>query len=103
MIFGAARVGCPLLLWFERPLVLEQSTQIHLALEVGLGTGGDGSEYFGIRVPGGDAFMVCATMLIVDDEWDNLMSEAFLHHDQSAEATIAVFEGMDAFEADVEI
>ena len=47
--------------------------------------------------------MICAPVFVVDDEWDDLVSEAFLHHDQSAEAAIPVFKGMDSFESDVEV
>jgi hypothetical protein len=62
-------------------LVLEQSTQIHFAVEVGLGPCGDGGKDFWVRIPEGDAFMVFSAVFIIDDEWDDLVSETFLRHD----------------------
>ena len=47
--------------------------------------------------------MILATVFIIDDEGDDLVLEAFLHHDQPAESTVAVFKGMDAFEPDMEV
>lgn len=101
---GATRIGLP---WFlfgvDGTVVLEQSTQVHFAFEVGLGTGGDGGEKVRIGIPHGDAAMVLAAVLIVNDKWDDLVPEAFLQHDQSSHAAVAVFKGMNAFEPDMEV
>ena len=83
-------------------LVLEKLTQIHLAFEVGLGVGGEGSEDFWVDIPGGDAAMVLTTVFIVNDKRDDLIPEAFLQHDQSAEATVSIFKGMNSFKTDME-
>ena len=47
--------------------------------------------------------MILATVFIIDDEGDDLVSEAFLYHDQSPQAAVSVFEGMDALEPDMEV
>jgi hypothetical protein len=47
--------------------------------------------------------VVFATLLIVNDEWDDLMTQAFLQQDHSPESAVAVFEGMNTFKADMEI
>ena len=47
--------------------------------------------------------MILATVFIIDDEGDDLVSEAFLNHNQPAEAAVSVFEGMDALEPDMEV
>ena len=68
--------------WFlfgvDGTLVLEKLTQIHLAFEVGLGVGGEGSEDFWISIPLSDTTMVLTAVLIVNDKWDDLMPEALL-------------------------
>lgn len=38
-----------------------------------------------------------------DDEGDNVVGEAFLEHYQAADSSVAVLEGVDAFELDVEV
>ena len=50
-----------------------------------------------------DAAQVSGPALVVDDEGYATMAQALLHHDQPAEAAVAVFEGMDMFEADMEV
>ena len=42
-------------------------------------------------------------MLVVIDKGDELVPEAFLHHNQPVEAAVAVFKGMDTFEPDMEV
>lgn len=81
---------------------MEQSTQVHFSLEVGLSAGGKVGEDFWVGIPGGDAFMIFATVLIVDDEGDDLMAQAFFEHDQSAEATVSIFKGMNSYKTDME-
>lgn len=65
--------------------------------------GSDFGEDRGVGIPHSDAAVVFATLLIIDDEGHDLMSQAFFHHNQPAEAAIAVFKGMDAFKAHMEI
>ena len=65
--------------------------------------GSDGGKDFWVRIPEDDAFMVFSAVLIVDDEGDDLMAQAFFEHDQSAEAAVTVFEGVDPFETDIKI
>ncbi len=47
--------------------------------------------------------MVLTTVFIVNDKRDDLIPEAFLQHDQSTKAAVSIFEGVDAFKADMEI
>ena len=63
----------------------------------------DGGEGSGVCFPRCDSSVVFATVFVVDDEWDNLVAQAFLHHDQSAEAAVSVFKGMDTLEPDMEV
>lgn len=65
--------------------------------------GDDFGEDGWIFVPFGDSVVVFPSLLIVDDKRHDLMPQAFLHHDQSAKAAVAIFEGVDAFKADMEI
>ena len=62
-------------------MVLEQPAKVHFTFEVGLGPGGDGGEDFRVSAPACDSSVVFATVLIVDDEWDDLVTEALFHHD----------------------
>ena len=82
---------------------MEQSTQVHFSLEVGLGAGGEVGEDFWVGIPGGDATMILTTVLIIDDEGGNLVSETFFEHDQSTKATVAIFKGVDALKANMEL
>jgi hypothetical protein len=47
--------------------------------------------------------VVFAALLIIDDKWDDLVSQAFFHHDQPAQSAVSIFEGVDAFKADMEV
>ncbi len=92
-----------LLFRLQGSLVLEQSTQIHFAIEVGLGAGGEVGEDFWVGIPCCDTFMVFSAVFVIDDKGDNLVSEAFFEHDQSSKTAVAVFEGMNPFKADVKV
>jgi hypothetical protein len=70
---------------------------------VGLGTGGEVSKDFWICIPGGDAFVVLASVFVINDERGNLVSEAFLQNNQSSKATVAIFKGVDALKANMEL
>ena len=94
---------CAWYIWLWWPAVLEEAAEIHLAFEVGLGVGSEGSEDFWVDIPGGDAAMVLTTVFIVNDKRDDLIPEAFLQHDQSTKAAVSIFEGVDAFKADMEM
>ena len=65
--------------------------------------GGDFGEDGWIFIPLGDAVVVFSPLLIIDDERHNLMSQAFLHHNQPAQAAVAILKGVDAFKANMEI
>ena len=41
-------------------------------------------------------------MFIIDDERDDVMAKAFFYHNESADSTVIVLEGMDLFEPCVE-
>ena len=40
---------------------------------------------------------------VCDDEGDDVISEAFLKHDEATHASVAILEGMNLLKADVEI
>ena len=86
-----------------RTAVFHEGEGFFLVGEAGLGLFGDGCEASRIGVPAGDAAVVFATVFIVDDEGLDAVAQAFFDHQHSANATIAVLEGMDGFEASVEI
>lgn len=69
---------CAWCTWLWRASVLEEAEEVHLVFEVGLGAGSDGVEKFWTGVTD----VVFATVFIVDDERDYLITEAPLHHDQ---------------------
>ena len=77
----ATRDGLPFSLWFDRTLVLEEPTEIHLAMEAGLGVGSDFGENGWVGIPHSDATVIFPPLLIVDDEGHDLVAEAFFHHD----------------------
>ena len=53
-------------------------------------------------VPFFEAAVVEQLQIILDDERDNVMLQAFLKKDQSAYTAISVLEGMDAFKGHME-
>ena len=56
-----------------------------------------------VFVPLFDTTEITGAAFGVDDEWHNAVAQAFLEHQQSAHATVAVLEGEDLLEADVEV
>jgi len=56
-----------------------------------------------IFAPGGDTAVVGASTFVVDDEWIDSVTQAFLHHDQAADATIVILKGADLLEADMKV
>ena len=41
--------------------------------------------------------------VVCDDEGDDVVSKAFFEHDEATHATVAILEGMNLLEADVEV
>ena len=60
-------------------------------------------QFIVVFVPFFDAPEVSGAAFVVDDEWHNIVAQAFLEHKQSAHATVAVLEGKDFLKADVEV
>ena len=56
-----------------------------------------------VIVPFFDAAEVAGTAFVVDDEWHNIVAQAFFEHQQSTNTAIAVLEGEDLLEPDVEV
>ena len=56
-----------------------------------------------IVIPFGDAVIVGCPALVVDDEWHNIVAQAFLKRNESTNTTVSVFKGEDLLEADVEV
>ena len=84
-------------------MVLEEAADVHFAFEMGLGAVDGFGEDSGIGIPLGYSTVVFATVFIVDDKWNDLVTKAFFEHNQSAEAAVTIFEGADALKSDMEI
>ena len=56
-----------------------------------------------ILMPLPNTSQISGTALVVDDERHDIVSQAFLEQDESAHAAIAVLEGEDLLEPDMEI
>ena len=84
-------------------LALQEALQGDLRLETHLRFHADIHQNTAILVPLADTIQIAGAALIVDDEGRDLVPEAFLEHQQATDTTIAIFEGMDALEPDMEI
>ena len=84
-------------------LALQKAPQGDLSLKAHLGFHADIHQDTAILVPLADAVQIAGASLIVDDEGRNLMPQTLLEHQQASDATVAIFKGPDAFEADMEI
>ena len=60
-------------------------------------------QFVAVDLPLFDTPEIAGAALVVDDEWHNAVAQAFLEHKQSTHATVAVLEGEDFLEADVEV
>ena len=60
-------------------------------------------QFVAVGVPFLDATEVTRAAFVVDDEGHNVVAQALLEHQQSANATVAVLEGEDFLKADVEV
>ncbi len=60
-------------------------------------------QFVPVGVPFFDATKVSGAAFIIDNEWHNVMAQAFLEHKQSADATVSILEGKDLLETDVEV
>ena len=56
-----------------------------------------------VLVPLTDAIQIAGAALIVDDKGRDFLTEAFFEHEQSSDATVAIFKGADALKSDMEI
>ena len=53
--------------------------------------------------PFAKASVVEQFQFVGNDEWDYVVCEAFLEHDESADAAVTILEWVDAFELAVEV
>ena len=60
-------------------------------------------KFVSIGVPLFDATQIPGAAFIVDDEGHHTVAQAFLEHNQSADAAISILEGEDLLEADMEV
>lgn len=60
-------------------------------------------QFVAVDLPLFDTPEIAGAAFVVDDEWHNAVAQAFLEHKQSTHATVAVLEGEDFLEADVEV
>ena len=56
-----------------------------------------------IFAPGGDTAVVGSSALVIDDERIDAVTQTFLYHNQTSDATVVILEWSDLFEADVEV
>ena len=77
--------------------------EFDLGFEVVLGFHYHIHQFVPVIVPFLDATQIPGSAFIIDDEWHNAMAQAFLKQDQSAHATVAILEGEDLLETDVEV
>ena len=81
----AAQYGLPFAyLWLNGSLVLEQFAEVHFAFEVTLRAKDEVTEDAGIDIPIDDTFVILASVLVINDKGNDLMSKALLDHDQPA-------------------
>lgn len=64
---------------------------------------GHSHQQVGVGLPLLNAAVVSTSVLVIIDKGDDLMAQAFLNHNQPAEAAVTVFEGVDPFETDMKI
>lgn len=98
--------GCCLitrLLLLHYVMLLQQATKLHLALKPSLSGDADSGEDGAIFVPQADAVEVIRTVLIVDDDGSDIVTETLLEHQQTADTTVAVIEGTDALKLHMKI
>ena len=57
----------------------------------------------GIVVPAADTIQITGAALVIDDEGNDAMPEAFFEHDQTAYTPVAVLVGTDALELYMEV
>lgn len=84
-------------------LALQEALQGDLSLETHLGFHTDIHQNTTILVPLAYAVQIAGAAFIVDDEGSNLVPEAFLENQQTTDAAITIFKGVDTLEADMEI
>ena len=84
-------------------LALQEALQGDLSLETHLGFHTDIHQDTAVLVPLADAIQVAGAALIVDDKGRDFLTEAFFEHEQSSDATVAIFKGADALKSDMEI
>jgi len=56
-----------------------------------------------VVVPVAEALEILRAAFIIQDEGHDFVAEAFFEHQESADTTVAILEGMDSFEAYMEI
>ena len=77
--------------------------QCNLRLKAQLGLNTYIHQNIRIIIPAPDAIQITGAALVIDDEGNNAMPEAFFEHNQAAYTAIAVFIGADAFELHVKV
>lgn len=68
-----------------------------------MGFDADIHQNIGIIVPAPDAIQITGAALVVDDEGNDAMPEAFFENDQSAYTPVAIFVGADTFKLYMEV
>ena len=84
-------------------MVLMELLQGDLGLKAHLSFHADIDQDAAIIVPLTDAVEVAGAALIVDDEGYDIVTEAFLEHQQATDTTVAILEGADTLKLHVEI
>ena len=87
----------------ELAVSFEELLQVNLCGKAILRGKADLRENAGIIVPLADALQILMAALVIEDEGRDAVPQALFEHDHSSHATVAVIEGPDALEADVEM
>ena len=82
---------------------MEESAELHFALEAVLCLKGYGYQQIGIGAPGGDSTVISAPFLIVDDEGIYTVTQALLQHDQAADPAVIILKRMDLLKAHMKV
>ena len=86
-----------------RATVFQEIEGFFLVAETSLSLFGDGCESSRVGAPIGDAMVVFAAVFVVDDKRIDAVAQAFLDHQHSAHAAIAIFKGVNRLKSSVEV
>ena len=84
-------------------MLLQQTAEFHLSVEPRLSGDAGSGEDRTVFTPQTDAIEVIRTVLIVDNDGGDIVTETLLEHQKASYAAIAVIEGADALKLHMKI